>query len=190
MNRRETADDLLRHVVAEHVGADADVVQVTRSCPSCGSSEHGRPVAVLPGARAPWVSLSRADGLLVAAASDDGPVGVDVERIDVARLEPVSPVLLHPEESAATPAALALTWARKESLLKATGDGLRVDPRLVRLSDPDDAPELLAWLAPRPPAQVAMRDLEIEGYAGSLTVLSEPSPRVTLRWAGPAAPAR
>lgn len=190
MSPRETADRLLRDVVAAHSGADADAVLVTRSCPRCGSSEHGRPVATLPGARAPWVSLSRSDGVLVAAASDAGPVGVDVERVEAARLAAVSPVLLHPDEHAATPTQVAVTWVRKESLLKATGDGLQVDPRLVRLSAPDAPPALLAWLAPRPPTHVTMRDLETEGYVGALTVLGGPSPRVTLRWAGLAAPAR
>ena len=39
----------------------------------------------------------------------------------------------------------ARVWVRKESVLKATGDGLARDPRLVVVSPPFDRPRVLAW---------------------------------------------
>ena len=82
--------------------------------------------------------------------------------------------------------ARAATWTRKESLLKATGDALHVDPRLVRLSDPDLPPELVEWSAPNAPDQQTwMQDLDLEGHAGCVTLLSEDEPRISVRQAAP-----
>ena len=51
---------------------------ITRLCPRCGSSDHGRPLPVPPdGALA--VSISYAAGLVAVAWSRSGPVGIDVE---------------------------------------------------------------------------------------------------------------
>lgn len=83
--------------------------RVTRLCPVCGSSAHGRPRLVgSPLA----VSLSYAEGL-VAIAWGAGPIGVDVERAH------------RPEASE------LLEWTRVEALAKAAGTGLRDWPDLT-----------------------------------------------------------
>lgn len=183
------ATGLLREAVAPLLGVAPEQVRLSRSCPQCGSSEHGRPV-VLPtgGIRPPFVSLSRAPGLMVVAVSPDAQVGVDIESLDAVRFSGFDEVALHPHEFAPTSQTRAITWVRKESLLKATGLGLRVDPRQILLSNPDQPPGLVEWTAPRAPRQhVWMRDLEIGGYAACVTALGGPAPVVRLRREAPVA---
>jgi 4'-phosphopantetheinyl transferase len=178
---------LLRAEVSQFVGVPPHSVRLSRSCPQCGSADHGRPVVL--GEEAPFVSLSRAGGVVMVAVSGHGPVGVDVERLDAPRFAGFDDVALHDHEIAPTVEARATTWVRKESLLKATGDALHVDLRQVRLSDPDLPPELVEWSAPNPPAtSVWMQDLEVEGHAACVTVLSQAAPRVTARQAAPEEP--
>jgi 4'-phosphopantetheinyl transferase len=135
----------------------------------------------------PFVSLSRAGDAVIVAVSTAGAVGVDLERRDAARFSGFDQVALHTAESASTIEDRALTWVRKESLLKATGDGLLVDPRLVRVSAAGEAPVLLDWLGQRDAPVVQMRDLAIEGYVACVTVLADEAPVVTMRREGPGA---
>jgi len=132
------------------------------------------------------VSLSRAGDLVVVAVSESGSVGVDIERLAAPRFAGFDAVALHHCELAPSLDTRAATWVRKESLLKATGDGLRVDPRQIWLSDPDQPARLIEWGAPDPPRSgVWMQDLEIEGHAACVTVLSELTPQLSLRQAAP-----
>jgi hypothetical protein len=68
---RATAHQLLRD--------ELGVGSVTRLCPRCGSSAHGRPLVVAGSGPAPFVSLSYATGLVAVAWSTAGPVGIDIE---------------------------------------------------------------------------------------------------------------
>ena len=89
-------------------------------------------------------------------------------------------LLLHPQEEAHGPADLTTLWVRKESLLKATGDGLRVEPAFLRLSDASEMPRLLDW----PGGAVgptALQDLPIDGYVACVSVLGHESVWVTQR---------
>jgi 4'-phosphopantetheinyl transferase len=184
---REMATELLRAEVGRVVGIPARGVRLSRSCHQCGSSHHGRPVVVTPGSSPPlFGSLTRAGDLVVVVVSDCGPVGVDVEPLDAPRFAGFDDVALHCREVAPTIEARATTWVRKESLLKATGDGLRIDPRLIRLSDPDSPPKLVEWWAPGSPwPDLFMQDVEVEDHAACVTVLTSDTPRVTLRQAVP-----
>ncbi|GAB3665307.1 hypothetical protein GCM10027596_31280 [Nocardioides korecus] len=181
---RLAADSLLRRLAALHTGAAVDQVQVGRLCPRCASSGHGRPHALVAGRDRVWVTLARAGPLTLAAACTDAAVGVDVEAwgafdgID-------DEAVLHPRERAGSAHDRALTWVRKESLLKAVGVGLTVDPRAVRLGPASQPPRLVSWPGPGPVPVVAMRDLDVPGHAASLTVLAQREPRVSLRWAAP-----
>ena len=59
--------------------ADTPAQMVRLSYPRCGRS-HGRPVVVAPHAAVRWhVSLSHSGRHVMVAATDAGPVGVDVE---------------------------------------------------------------------------------------------------------------
>lgn len=104
---------LLRLAVAHHTGVPADRLRVVRRCPSC-RAPHGRP-------RLPdhplAVSVAHSGRRVVVAVGDHGALGVDVERLGAD----------HP------PAELA-RWCRREAVVKATGDGLRVRVRDVAVS--------------------------------------------------------
>lgn len=169
-----------RVLVAEaltFLGAGAES-RLVRHCPRCGSSAHGRPVLVprRPEMVTPHVSISRADGLTVVAVTDAGPVGVDVES----------------REATSRAGVDAITWVRTESLLKATGHGLGVDPGHLRLSEPHEPPALLRWTGPDPPVgRVVMFDLDLTpDHLGAVTVLAEQAPEMLVSQAGQEGPAR
>ena len=179
---RAGADTLLRLVVGRFCGADPADIQVGRLCPRCGSGAHGRPRVAVVGRDAPHVSLSRAEGLVCVAVSDAGPVGVDCERVGAAEFTDFAAVGLHPLEHSVAVHDQTITWVRKESLVKATGDGLTVDLRDVRLTDPQTRPRLLGWDGPHPPADpVWMWDVAgPPGYVLAVTVLTGAEPKLTV----------
>lgn len=120
---------------------------VRHECPNCGGTDHGRPLV-----DGVFVSLARADELLVVAASLGSPVGVDIESVRRVSASAFDDVAFGPGELAelrasASPDLLRTRlWTAKEALLKARGTGLRTDPRLVDTRDP--AVEL-EWFEPR-----------------------------------------
>lgn len=181
--RVEDAHALLRDVVATYCEVGPDSVRIGSRCPHCGSQEHGRPLAWIgTGRPAPHVSLARAGSLLVVAVTDAGPVGVDVEPAQAASFPGFDQVALHPAEHVTDDAGRTRTWVRKEALLKATGDGLRVDPRTVRLTGPQEPPGVLDWPALREPAW--LYDLQpAPGHSGAVAVLSPTAPRLHLHLA-------
>ena len=69
----------LRALAHEVLRAETGAVDVTRLCPRCGSTDHGRPLARMASGTAPEVSISYADDLVAVAWSWVGPVGIDVE---------------------------------------------------------------------------------------------------------------
>jgi 4'-phosphopantetheinyl transferase len=183
---RDAADHLLRGIAVERHG---EVVTVGRICPGCASPDHGRPyLRGWRGARTPGVSLSRTLGTTVVAMWPDGQVGVDVERVDRFTDPGLADVLLHPCERADPESGPAITWVRKEALLKASGEGLAVDPRAVRLDVVDGAPHVVAWPAGVPqPGWVV--DLQLaDGLVAALAGQGTAPRDVTVRQAGPGAP--
>ena len=154
------------------LGLPPDHARVANHCESCGSSVHGRPI--LLGRSAPpavHISISYAADVTAVALTDAGPVGVDIERRD-ASFEGVEQVVGltgsgHEEHST------AVTWVRTESLLKATGRGLRVDPRQVRLPEAGGPPELVAWARPDAPVgPVWLYDVEVTPeHVAAVTVI-------------------
>ena len=145
---------------------------IGHECARCGGDDHGRPYADAAGVRV-QLSVSRASGLVGAAASLDADVGLDLERSDAAGFDDFARVAVHPDENAPVGAIDATRlWVRKEAVLKALGTGLRLDPRTLRLTSPDGAPAVLGWLDPRPVSVVDLRDLDVgDGYAGALAVI-------------------
>jgi len=178
---------LLRHVVAECWSLVPAAVALTFTCARCGGP-HGRPVAVPPEGRPPvHLSLAHAGDRVLVAASPAGPVGVDVEVVAGAAFAGFDDVALDPQERARlaqvapadAAAGRARVWVRKESVLKATGDGLTRDPRLVVVSPPFDRPRVLAWPEDRSPSVARLTDLEVgPWYAACLTLLAEHPARV------------
>ena len=164
------ADALLRAEAARfHEVAPAQIV-LAHECPRCGSDQHGRPVLLATAAvRHPaHVSLARAGRLSVVALTDAGPVGVDVEATGAADFVGFAETALHPGERSGPPVDPTRAWVRKESLLKAYGLGLAVDPGDVRLDDGG----LAAWDSPhRPPGAVWLREVAVPGHVAAVAVL-------------------
>ena len=107
----EDVDEATLIRLVGEVAGSAEGVRIVRACRSCGSDRHGKPQVVVPsGAPTVHLSLSRSGGRAVVAVTDAGPVGVDLERA----LAETSDDLV--------------AWVRVESLLKATGHGLTIDP--------------------------------------------------------------
>jgi len=113
---------LLRDLIAE-LGAEGEIVA---ECPDCGGP-HGKPMlrGSAPHLSPLHLSLSHGAGVVVAAASWNSPVGVDVE-------EAPSPAALA-AIGIVTGEATLERWTRVEAILKADGRGLRVDPRRVTI---------------------------------------------------------
>jgi len=113
------------------------------------------------------VSATHSGGLVGVALSTSGPVGLDVEDLqargpnvwpNVWRVlgRPVAPDSPMSGPEAAREAATA--WVRAEALLKATGEGLGVSPRLVDISSGEE-PEVIRWPWGDPAGRVSLFDL-------------------------------
>ena len=159
--RRDAADTVLGDLVA---GLVSGRPHIARRCSRCGGTDHGRPVVDADGVH---LSLSRASGLVVAAVSTVGPVGVDVERAGSAGFAGFEDVAVHPRERGCEP---TVTWVRKEAALKATGWGLAIDPRDVWIGD---GPSVTSWDERLPsPERCWLRDVPLApGYVGAVAVI-------------------
>jgi 4'-phosphopantetheinyl transferase len=167
-----------------------------------GLGDAGAPAG--PQAGRPYVSWSHAGERVVAAATYLGPVGIDVDSVPaVARanadriaLSPPERDLLqavaHQHRSAAAlgsprqaagvrqDRARAVLWTRKESLLKATGDGLTLAPSTIVVSPAGEPARLESWPSPELPP-VTMADLDLGAdYAACVSVLSKHPPLIEL----------
>lgn len=134
---------VVRSVAAARLDVRPGEVVVDRTCPTC-ERHHGRPrVEGLP-----TLSVSHA-GDLVAVAVGPGRVGVDVERLDPRTpVDDLAAQVLTPQEAADLAGLeeherrrrFLVLWTEREAALKATGDGLRTEPRSVRVGgDPRTA---------------------------------------------------
>jgi len=125
-----------RRALAAHLGSASPAAFAVRA--AC----DGSPEALLDGAPlALRLSISHSAGRALAAVSDTGPLGADLERI-----EPRSQLLVDdfftPGEAAqvaACPPAerdrwITVIWSAKESALKARRTGLREDTRHVHVA--------------------------------------------------------
>jgi 4'-phosphopantetheinyl transferase len=170
---------LLRTVVAVSLGIARAQVSIDRTCAHCGG-EHGRPMVVGHDLE---VSVAHSGALVVIAVTSAGPVGVDVERV-----RPIDHVLLSQEicrpgeaQLDRGPTSFYTLWTRKESVLKATGAGLRLSMAEVGVTAPDDAPRLLSY-AGDASIECEMADIRpAAGYVGAVTVLGA-SPVVFRHW--------
>lgn len=190
-----TAHALLRTVLGE-------VLHREPASLSFGKGPHGKPY--LDDAAVEF-SLSHSGELVAVALCLDAPVGVDVERVPEPSAELPLPVLSPAERAAydlvpepARAAAFTTYWVRKEAVLKATGEGLRVDPARLTVAAPDQPAELLGWRGrgqgqepgreagqPHPP--VRLYDLDaVDGYRGAVALLGAGPHRIVRRtaWSG------
>jgi 4'-phosphopantetheinyl transferase len=109
---------------------------VRYQCPYCGGTDHGQPRV-----RGAFVSLARAGDLVAVAATRTGPVGIDIETVDAVAASGFDDVAFTETERRRIalcdePDLLRATlWTAKEALLKASGTGLRTDPREVDVAE-------------------------------------------------------
>jgi 4'-phosphopantetheinyl transferase len=175
------AHALARLVLAAHLGVPAPALAFEAVCRQCGASDHGKPRLGAAG-RGVEFSLSHSGGRVVLAVARDAAVGVDVERLDASRdFAALMPAMLSVAEQrtvAALPdaehaGAMLRYWTRKEALLKATGDGLRVAPASLTVTPPDAPPALVAWdVTPALGAAAHLFDLSPgPGHVASLAIL-------------------
>ncbi len=166
--RFTAAAALLRVAAGAELGRPPATIEVERRCDRCPAA-HGRPT--IPGTGL-HVSVSHSGAFVAVAVTAAAPVGVDVEEITQRSIADLAPLCLGPEEVARHPQDFYTYWCRKESVVKATGDGLRVPLPAVRVSPAHAPPRLVAYQGSTMPA--AMSDLTIAGgYAGALTVLAD-----------------
>lgn len=150
---------------------------------------HGKPRLHAAPATAPLFNVAHAGAHALLALGDARAmqgVGVDLERRDaVADWTELAPVLLSPEERAATePLPLAETWVVKEAVLKAAGLGIgqhlmdcsvhrEAAGHAYRLSVPAGWPAIAAWPLPAPPGWVAAVACQGLSMPQPLTVLQD-----------------
>nr|DAC76741.1 TPA_exp: 4'-phosphopantetheinyl transferase [Streptomyces sp. NRRL F-4335] len=160
-----TAHALTRLAVSAQTGVPPHLLRFVRVCKTC-AGPHGKPA--LSDSPVPLeLSLSHSGDRVAVALSRGGPVGVDVERIGDRWAESVD--ALSAEERRALDLLPAQRrapgffryWARKEAVLKATGDGLVVNPATLTLSGAEEPPALRQWQG-RPGAEdrIALADLD------------------------------
>jgi 4'-phosphopantetheinyl transferase len=96
---------------------------------------------------------------------------VDIEEIDERRIGSLSGTVLDRTETMRCGADFFTYWCRKESVVKATGEGLRVPLSTVLVSPADGPARLRSYRGAPLPA--AMVDVEVgDGYRGAVTVLT------------------
>jgi 4'-phosphopantetheinyl transferase len=131
-----------RMALAPLLGVPPERVPLSRACRDCGEP-HGPPVLSGSGADGPYLSVSHSGDRVAVALAAAGPVGVDVEAVRPLD-EGIQRHVLAPAESLDGGELLSY-WTRKEAIVKATGDGLRVPMTSITVSAPGEPPRLLAW---------------------------------------------
>jgi 4'-phosphopantetheinyl transferase len=176
---------LLKRAAAAQLDIDARTVTLVRICPDC-DEPHGKPTLPRSGLE---LSLAHSGDRIVVATALRTPVGIDVER-ETATIDAdgLAGTVLTARE-AATLAALPASqrragflayWTRKEAVLKATGDGLRMPLRQVEVTGPVEPPRVLALLG-RSPEQISLLGLDAgPDHAAALAVIG-PAPEHVLQ---------
>jgi 4'-phosphopantetheinyl transferase len=153
---------------------------VEPSCLRFSFGHFGKPeLAGQPGASAVEFSLSHSDGLALVAACLGRRLGVDLERVDVARSERgIAERFFSRREVAALRAlphrlqtdAFFACWTRKEAHLKARGVGLSVPLDRFSVSvSPEDSAALLGSVDDPELNRWALLDLRVgQGWAAAL----------------------
>lgn len=158
---------LLRLAAARTLGVAAGQVPVDRICATCGAP-HGKPRVA--GADL-HLSVSHSGERVLLAVTTAAAVGVDLELVTARDVAALERLVLAPGERADAPGDFYRYWCRKESVVKATGDGLRVGLTEVVVSPPDRPAAVESYRGSALPS--AMTDLEVgPGYAAALTVLA------------------
>ncbi|WP_344650846.1 4'-phosphopantetheinyl transferase family protein [Cryptosporangium japonicum] len=171
--RFTVAAGLLRVLSGAHLGIAPTRVAITRWCPDC-DRPHGRPALPVAG----WeCSVSHSGDRVAVAIGRTGPLGVDVEEASARENAGLREIVLAADERGDD---FVTYWVRKEAVLKATGEGLRVALTEVVVTAPDAPPALLGAHRADLPARTTLRSLTPgDGYRACLAALDTPSVTVT-----------
>lgn len=170
---------LLRLAAAEALGVPPGRVSIDRSCPDCGRP-HGKPRLAGTG----WyASVSHSATMVSVAITGLGEIGIDVEAVGTGEVsESLRRTCLHAQEPIRRFEDFYVYWCRKESVVKATGDGLRVPLPQVRVSAADQPAHLLSYAGRDLSAAIADVDVG-PGYRCAVTVLTRGDLAVDVRGA-------
>jgi 4'-phosphopantetheinyl transferase len=174
---------LLRLASARLLGYSPTELVFVRECPDCGRP-HGRPALL---GHDLHLSVSHAGEIVLVALSTDAEIGVDVEKIDDDKPPCLVKRVLDAGEMdrfRTTPQASQAeeffrAWTRKEAVLKATGQGLRLpmnavgfgpDGQLTSYPDRSDLPAGTTMFDLDPAASLPSRSSA--SYRAALAVLS------------------
>jgi 4'-phosphopantetheinyl transferase len=143
--------------------------EVVALCPDCGG-DHGRPMLMVGGRPIDaHVSIAHSGPFTAVALHHDLPLGIDIEERTA-----------DPERLAAIRGVTGIDtddplrhWTRVEAVLKAHGDGLRIDPSRVRVTSiGSDTIATIDGLAP----SYRVAELPVDGLCISFAVASAPEP--------------
>ena len=168
-SRFTLAAALLRLSVARQTGLHPIDVPVDRTCERCGKP-HGSPR--LPGTGL-HASISHSHHLVGIALTRVAPVGLDIEAIVASKVDDILvQECINEVEPIRSPRDFFTYWCRKESVVKATGDGLYVPLNKVVVSPADEPPRLLSYQGRHLSATI--RDIELDRwYASAITLLGD-----------------
>lgn len=165
--RFTVATALVKLAAGRRLGLPAAQVVIDRQC-NCGRP-HGRPR--LPGHDLA-VSISHSADRVLVALTGGAPVGADVEQLRPIEIAGLASHVLGDGETAPGLPEFFRYWTRKEAVVKATGDGLRMPLAQVVVSAPAHPPRLLRY-GERAELVAAMADLDPgDGYAAAVAVLA------------------
>jgi len=140
---------LTRTVLGLASGAPPTEVMISRECRLCGDPAHGKPRLMRP-ANALEFSVSRTGTVVAIALTTGDEVGLDIEGIPA----------LGAVDDTDVERAILTEWTRKESVLKAIGIGLALDPGEVVVSRSHEVPAVLQLPVPfAPAAQFSLREV-------------------------------
>jgi 4'-phosphopantetheinyl transferase len=170
----------LRWLLAHYLGVPADEIWL-------GYSSYGKPTLVEPASHDLEFNVSHTEGIAIFGFTRGHRIGVDIEKLrtdfeaeEIAErfFSPAERAALHAIAKEARHAAFFRVWTRKESYIKALGEGLSHPLHQFDVSAGDDD----AWLiATRPQASEAQRwhleDLKVvPGYVAAVAVETCPPP--------------
>jgi 4'-phosphopantetheinyl transferase len=175
--RFTVATALLKLAAGQRLGVPAGEVGIDRTCADCGRP-HGRPR--LPG-HPLAVSISHSGDRVLVAFTGGPAVGVDVEQVKPVDVAAMARQVLGDGEAAPALPDFFRYWTRKEAMVKATGDGLRMALREVVVAPPGEPARLLRY-GDRADLVAALADLDPgDGYAAAVAVLAPGPLRIDQR---------
>ncbi|HEX2300753.1 MAG TPA: 4'-phosphopantetheinyl transferase superfamily protein, partial [Pseudonocardiaceae bacterium] len=180
--------------LAVRSGIAPERIRLISDCPQCGQP-HGKPRTETGDYE---LSIAHCTGLVVVAIGIAHPLGVDVEpRPGADRFTEIADLaayILAPTEQAHVDGldeplraeSVIRYWTWKEAALKATGDGLGIEPNRVIFSPPGPRPELIEWPAdPAGGTALVLDELALHpDYLAALAVLGPPATAPVIRRAG------